>query len=138
MIINTAAVEMVLMNKAIPAYSIESETNVPRNVISRLRRGDSHFENLSLKNIMRIQKWIDDGNFKISYDYSELIEEFEADIAEGLLGDTCYIVRGDLVDAMQYFPIVSYFYTLDDAEGETVEERPTEAVLREMKVYNQI
>lgn len=61
MIINTTQVEMVLNNKAIPAYSLEAETGVSRDRISKLRRGDIKFENMSLKTIMKIQKWIDDG-----------------------------------------------------------------------------
>ena len=51
---------MVLNNKAIPAYSLEAETGVSRDRISKLRRGDIKFENMSLKTIMKIQKWIDD------------------------------------------------------------------------------
>ena len=61
MIINTTQVEMVLNNKAIPAYSLEAETGVSRDRISKLRRGDIKFENMSLKTIIKIQKWIDDG-----------------------------------------------------------------------------
>lgn len=61
MIINTTQVEMVLNNKAIPAYSLEAETGVSRDRISKLRRGDIKFENMSLNTIMKIQKWIDDG-----------------------------------------------------------------------------
>lgn len=61
MIINTTQVEMVLTNSAIPAYSLEAETGVSRDRISKLRRGDIKFENMSLKTIMKIQKWIDDG-----------------------------------------------------------------------------
>ena len=64
MIINTTQVEMVLNNKAIPAYSLEAETGVSRDRISKLRRGDIKFENMSLKTIMKIQKWIDDENYK--------------------------------------------------------------------------
>ena len=66
MIINTTQVEMVLNNKAIPAYSLEVETGVSRDRISKLRRGDIKFENMSLKTVMKIQKWIDDGNYRLT------------------------------------------------------------------------
>ena len=66
MIINTSQVEMVLNNKAIPAYSIEAETGVSRDTISKFRRGLVQLENIRLKTLIQIQKWIDDGNFKIS------------------------------------------------------------------------
>ena len=84
MIINTSQVEMVLSNKAIPAYTLEMETGVSRDTISKFRRGLVQLENIKLKTVIQIQQWINAGNFKISYDYSGLIEEIEEDIAEGL------------------------------------------------------
>ena len=63
MIINTSQIEMVLSNKAIPAYTLESETGVSRDTISKFRRGLVAFENIKLKTLMRIQQWIDEGNF---------------------------------------------------------------------------
>ena len=71
MMINTSQVEMVLNNKAIPAYTIEAETGVSRDTISKFRRGIVNLENIKLKTLMQIQQWIDDGNFKISYDYKD-------------------------------------------------------------------
>ena len=49
MIINTSQVEMVLNNKAIPAYTLEMETGVSRDTISKFRRGLVAFENIKLK-----------------------------------------------------------------------------------------
>ena len=63
MIINTTQVEMVLSNKAIPAYTLESETGMSRATISKFRKNEVDFEKISLKNIMAIQNWIDDGNY---------------------------------------------------------------------------
>ena len=82
--INTTRVEMVLMNRAIPAYYLGKELGISRSTITRVRNGERKFENLTLETIMTIQKWIDEGNYRFSYDYSEFIEELEADIAEGL------------------------------------------------------
>lgn len=37
MLINTERVRMVLMNKAIPAYTLESEIGISRSAITRVR-----------------------------------------------------------------------------------------------------
>lgn len=139
MIINTTQVEMVLNNKAIPAYSLEAETGVSRDRISKLRRGDIKFENMSLKTIMKIQKWIDDGNYKFSYDYTELINELKEDIAKGLTNDYIYIVRGEYLEAIQSAPIVDYYYEPDQIEsGDIAEKVSIASVLAEMELFNNI
>ncbi|WP_225902277.1 hypothetical protein [Streptococcus mutans] len=63
MIINTTQVEMALLDKTIPAYTLESETGMSRATISKFRKNEVDFEKISLKNIIAIQKWIDDGNY---------------------------------------------------------------------------
>ena len=62
MIINTARVELVLMNKAIPANYLEKELGINRSTITRVRNGERKLENLTLETIMTIQKWIDSEN----------------------------------------------------------------------------
>lgn len=139
MIINTTQVEMVLNNKAIPAYSLEAETGVSRDRISKLRRGDIKFENMSLKTVMKIQKWIDDGNYKFSYDYTKLINELKEDIAEGLTSDYIYIVRGEYLESIQSAPIVDYYYEPEQIEsGDIAEKVRTASVLAEMELFNNI
>lgn len=139
MIINTSQVEMVLNNKAIPAYSLEAETGVSRDRISKLRRGDIKFENMSLKTIMKIQKWIDDGNYRFSYDYSELIEEIKTDMLEGLLDEYIYIVRGDFIEAIGTSPVIDYYYSPEEIEdGDVAEKVRTTALLVELELYNKI
>lgn len=139
MIINTSQVEMVLNNKAIPAYSLEAETGVSRDRISKLRRGDIKFENMSLKTVMKIQKWIDDGNYRFSYDYTELINELKEDIAEGLTNDYIYIVRGEYLEAIKYAPITDYYYEPEQIEnGYIAEKVSTASVLAEMELFNNI
>lgn len=139
MIINTSQVEMVLNNKAIPAYTIEAETGVSRNTISMFRRGEVQFENIKLKTLMQIQQWIDDGNFKISYDYSELIEEIKTDMLEGLLDEYIYIVRGDFIEAIGTSPVIDYYYSVDEIEeGIVAEKVRTSAVLVELELFNRI
>lgn len=135
--INTTRVEMVLKNKAIPAYYLEKELGISRSTITRVRNGERKFENLTLETIMTIQKWIDEGNYRFSYDYSELIEELEADIAEGLTDDYLFIVRGDYNEALEKAPITDYYYSQDEIEdGDMAEKVLTKVVLKEMKQDN--
>ena len=131
--INTTRVEMVLMNRAIPANYLEKELGINRSTITRLRNGERKLENLTLETIMIVQKWIDEGNYRFSYDYSELIEELEEDIAEGLTGNYLFIVRGEYNEALEKCPIIDYYYSKEEIEdGDLAEKVLTEAVLNEM------
>lgn len=135
--INTTRVEMVLMNRAIPAYYLGKELGISRSTITRVRNGERKFENLTLETIMTIQKWIDEGNYRFSYDYSDPIEELEADIAEGLTGDYLFVVRGDYNEALEKCPIIDYYYSQDEInDGDMAEKVSTIAVLNEMKQDN--
>ncbi len=139
MIINTKKVEMVLMNKAIPANLLEKETGISRSTITRVRNGERAFKNLTIETAEKIQKWIDDGNYRFSYDYSELIEELEEDIAEGLTDDYIYIVRGEYNEVMGKCMIIDYYYTAEEIEeGDIAEKVLTSSVLDEMKADNEI
>ena len=131
--INTTRVEMVLMNRAIPANYLEKELGINRSTITRLRNGERKLENLTLETIMIVQKWIDEENYRFSYDYSELIEELEEDIAEGLTGNYLFIVRGEYNEALEKCPIIDYYYSKEEIEdGNLAEKVLTEAVLNEM------
>lgn len=137
--INTSQVEMVLMNKAISAYRLSKEIGIQESSISLLRNGKKDFNKLSLEVAMRVQKWIDEGNYRFSYDYSELIEELEADINEGLTDDYIYIVRGDYIETLDKCPIIDYYYTAEEIEqGDFAEKVPTTSALAEMKADNEI
>jgi len=137
--INTSQVEMVLMNKAISAYRLSKEIGIQESSISLLRNGKKDFNKLSLEVAMRVQQWIDAGNYRFSYDYSELIEELEADIEEGLTDDYIYIVRGDYNDILEKCPIIDYYYTAEEIEeGDIAEKVLTTSVLAEMKADNEI
>lgn len=137
MLINTTRVEMVLMNRAIPANYLEKELGISRSTITRVRNGERKFENLTLETIMTIQKWIDEGNYRFSYDYSEFIEELEADIAEGLTDDYLFIVRGSYNEVLEKSPIIDYYYSEEEiADGDLAEKVSTIAVLNEMKQDN--
>ncbi|MFA9413266.1 hypothetical protein ACERC8_01265 [Streptococcus sp. E29BA] len=141
MIINTSQVELVLSDKAIPANFLEKETGVSKATVSRFRNpekamGIKSIGNITLDTAMKIQRWINDGNFKINYDYSGLIEELERDLAEGLTGEYIYIVRGEFNEALGACPIVDYYYNPGDImEGDIAEKARTAAVLTEMKSF---
>lgn len=139
MIINTSKVESVLMNLAIPANFLESEVGINRSAITRLRNGERKIENLTLETVSKVQAWIDAGNYRFSYDYSDLIEELEADIAEGLTEDYIYIVRGNYNEMLEKSPIIDYRFTPEDIEeGDVAEKVLTASVLAEMKADNEI
>ena len=137
--INTKKVEMVLMNKAIPANLLEREIGISRSTITRIRNGQRAFKNLTIETAEKVQKWIDAGNYRFSYDYSDLIEELEADINEGLTGKYLYIVRGDYNEILDKCPIIDYYYTAEEIEnGDLAEKVLTSSVLAEMKADNEI
>lgn len=137
--INTSQVEAVLMNKAVSAYRLAKEIGIQESSISLLRNGKKDFNKLSLEVAMRVQAWIDAGNYHFGYDYSELIEELEADIAEGLTGEYIYIVRDEYNEILDKCPIIDYYYTSEEIEGGDIAEKVlTTLVLAEMKADNEI
>lgn len=139
MIINTERVRMVLMNKAISGYSLWKATGVSEGSISKLRNGKKRFEDLSLETVMKIQAWINDGNYTFSYDYSELLDELTSDIEEGLTGQYLYVVRGDYNEIMEKRMIIDYYYSPDEIEeGDLAEKMLTAAVVEEMEKDNSI
>lgn len=134
MIINTERVRMVLMNKAISGYALWQATGVPQSGISRLRSGKKRFEDLTVETLEKIQKWIDDGHYTFSYDYSDLLDELTADIEEGLTGEYLYVVRGEYNEIMEKRMIIDYYYSPDEIEeGDLAEKMLTAAVVEEMR-----
>ena len=134
--INTTRVYMVLKNEAIPAIYLENEIGISRSVIEKVRDDESEFKNLTLDVVAKIQKWIDDGNYTFSYDYSEFIEELEEDLAEGLIDDYLFVVRGDYNEALEKCPIIDYYYSREEIEdGDMAEKVLTEAVLNDCLLY---
>jgi hypothetical protein len=127
------------MNKAVSAYRLAKEIGIQESSISLLRNGKKDFNKLSLEVAMRVQAWIDAGNYRFSYDYSSLIEELEEDIAEDLVDEYIYIVRGPYNELLEKCPIVDYYYTADEiAEGDLAEKVLTSSVLAEMKADSQM
>ena len=134
MIINTERVRMVLLNKAISGYALWKTTGISEGSISKLRNRKKRFEDLSLETIMKIQAWIDAGNYTFGYDYSELLDELTSDIEEGLTGQYLYVVRGDYNEIMEKRMIIDYYYTPEEiGEGDLAEKMLTAAVVEEMR-----
>lgn len=141
MIIKTEQVKEVLYNNALTGYFLEkSGIGISRQAISQLRnKGEENFEKLPLETVMKVQKWIDDGNYRFSYDYENIIGNLEDDIEEGNVSDKIYVLRGSFDERLGFAPILGYYVSLDDvAEGDTVQEMSVEPALREMKTFNQI
>lgn len=137
--INTSRVEMVLMNKAVSAYSLSKAIGIQESSISLLRNGKKDFNKLSLEVAMRVQSWIDASNYHFSYDYSDLIEDLEEDIAENLVAEYIYIVRGLYNELLEKCPIVDYYYTAEEiTEGDIAEKVLTSSALAEMKADSQM
>lgn len=136
--INTERCKSVVLNNAISAYSLE-KTNIglSRTTISKIRRNESKFENLTLETVMSIQKWIDEGNYRFSYDYSDMIKEIKADIEDGLVGKEIYIVRGEYNELLETCPIVDYYYASNESFTQ-VEKALTADVLKEMYQFNNV
>lgn len=139
MIIKTEQVRLVIGNKALPTKQLSEIIGISQKVLDEYREGSLSFDDLSAGVLMTIQKWIDDGNYTFSYDYSEFIEDLEADIVEGLTDDFIFIVRGEYNEALDKCPIVDYYYSQDEIEeGDMAEKLGVEAVLNEMKQDNSI
>lgn len=126
------------MNKAVSAYRLAKEIGIQESSISLLRNGKKDLNKLSLEVAMRVQAWIDAGNYSFSYDYSELIEELEEDIKEGLADEYIYIVRGEYNEVMEKCMIIDYYYDPEEiAEGDIAEKVLTNSALAEMKEDNE-
>ncbi|EUC81442.1 hypothetical protein HMPREF1516_0699 [Streptococcus sp. CM6] len=127
------------MNKAISAYRLAKEIGIQESSISLLRNGKKDFNKLSLEFAIRVQSWINEGNYCFSYDYSELIEDLEADIADGLTDEYIYIARGEYNEVMEKCMIIDYYYDPEEiAEGDIAEKVLTSSALAEMKKDNEI
>jgi orf140b gp len=64
--INTSQVEMVLMDEAISANFLEKEIGINRSAVTRIRNGERKIGNLTLNTVIKIQNWIDAGNYHFS------------------------------------------------------------------------
>lgn len=57
-IINVNKIEKLLADENVSAYGIEKVTGVSRDTISKIRRGQSNLENLSIKNALKLMDYV--------------------------------------------------------------------------------
>lgn len=81
------------------------------------------------------------NGINVSYDYTELIQELESDIKEGLTEEYIFIERefNKDLEPLNYKPIVDYYYTVDEIPKNVEYEKIlTKEVLKEMKKWSSI
>lgn len=95
-IINVDKIEKLLADESVSAYGIEKVTEVSRDTISKIRRGQSDLENLSIKNALKLMKYVKMEENTVKVTKIELkearVEVRKADIHEGCTqehGDIC-------------------------------------------------
>ena len=57
--IDTKKIETVLTDKTISAYRLAKETGIPQSTITRLRKKDRSFRNITVETLEKAQVWID-------------------------------------------------------------------------------
>lgn len=134
--INLKEIEFLINNKSIPAYLLEKETGVSRQIISDYRNGKSNTMNMTIKIAVKLQKWLNDNPPKISYSYDELLDELNEDISIGLVKNKVWIERS-LVGLIfsNYKPIIDYS---DYKINPNFIEIDTNKVIEEMRKWNDI
>ena len=76
------------------------------------------------------------NGISVSFDYSELIDEFQSDMQEGLLSDKVFVEREDHESGL-YRPIADWYYSIEEVpKGVRTEVMNTSDVLAEMEELN--
>lgn len=103
--INTALVENILMNRAIPAEMLADMLQMESSTIQSIRDGESSILDLTGHDLQKIQTW-GEGNYTITLDVEDVLEDLLRDQDED---DFVLTVReyNKIVD--QYIP-VDYFF----------------------------
>lgn len=57
--IDTKKIETVLTDKTISAYRLAKETGITQSTITRLRKKDRSFRNITVETLEKVQVWID-------------------------------------------------------------------------------
>lgn len=134
--INLKEIEFLINNKSIPAYSLEKETGVSRQVIGDYRNGKAKISNMTLKVAIELQKWLNNNPPKISYSYEELLSELKEDISTNLIKKTAWIERSkENLIFTSYKPIIDYS---DYKINANFVEVDTVKVIAEMEKWNEI
>ena len=57
--IDNKKIETVLTDNTISAYRLAKEIGIPQSTITRLRKKDRSFRNLTVETLEKVQAWID-------------------------------------------------------------------------------
>lgn len=57
--IDTTKVEAVLMDKTVSAYRLAKDTGISQSTITRLRKKERLFKNITVETLIKVQEWID-------------------------------------------------------------------------------
>lgn len=111
MIIDVEKIEKLLADESISAYEIESKTGVNRTILAKLRRGEADLDNMTLKNLKKIMKYIKMEESKMEITKYELrmatAEVKKEELHEGITQE-----QNDIMSE-----IVKEFDNLEDAKA---------------------
>lgn len=110
---NKKLIESFIQNKAIPMEIIVRETGVSLKRLNLVRDGLLSVDELSTEELNRIDAMLKETGYRVSIDYSELIEELTHDKFEGLIGERVIVERkmNELVGR----PIpVDYYFSISE------------------------
>ena len=123
MIIDVEKIEKLLADESISAYEIESKTGVNRTILAKLRRGEADLDNMTLKNLKKIMKYIKMEESKMEITKYELrvatAEVKKEELHEGITQE-----QNDIMSE-----IVKVFDNLEDAKAALAEYESTVYVL---------
>lgn len=115
MIIDVEKIEKLLADESISAYEIESKTGVNRTILAKLRRGEADLDNMTLKNLKKIMKYIKMEESKMEITKYELrvatAEVKKEELHEGITQE-----QNDIMSE-----IVKEFDNLEDAKAALAE-----------------
>lgn len=110
---NKKLIESFIQNKAIPMEIIVRETGVSLKRLNLVRDGLLSVDELSTEELNRIDSMLKETGYRVSVDYSELIEELTHDKFEGLIGERVIVERK--MNELVGHPIpVDYYFSIGE------------------------
>lgn len=102
-IINVDKIEKLLADESKSAYGIEKVTEVSRDTISKIRRGQSDLENLSIKNALKLMEYVKMEENTMRVEKIEL-KEASVEIKKEYIHEGCTQEHGDIcADTLKEF-----------------------------------
>lgn len=110
---NKKLIESFIQNHAIPIDIIGKETGVSLKRLNSARDGLLSVDELSTEELEKIDCMIKETGYRVSVDYSELIEELTHDKFEGLIGERVIVER--TMNELVGRPIpVDYYFSIGE------------------------